>query len=157
AQDGITQGLIGVFSCVEPCWSYDIHRNRDTKQIELQGGQRKCLHYYHYFLDPQLGFLHVRVQTWFPFTMHICLNGREWLGRQLEAAQVGYVQRDNCFTAVADVARAQVLLDAQLRTDWPALLEGLARRVNPAHDAMFAACPVPYYWSVDQSEWATDI
>src|SRR5262249_44835064 len=78
ARDGIRAGLIAVFSCVEPCWSYEIHRNRSNQHIELQGGQRKCLHYYHYFLDPQLGFLHARLQTWFPFSMHICLNGREW-------------------------------------------------------------------------------
>jgi hypothetical protein len=156
-RDGIQTGLIGVFSCVEPCWSYEIHRNRATKHIELQGGIRKCLHYYHYFLDPQMGLLHARLQTWFPFTMHICLNGREWLAQQLEAAGVGYARRDNCFIAVADLDRAQTLLDEQLRMDWPSLLEGIARRVNPAHDRLFAACPVPYYWSVDQSEWATDV
>jgi hypothetical protein len=157
AQDGITQGLIGIFSCVEPCWSFDIHRNRDTQHIELQACQRKCLHYYHYFLDPQLGFMHVRVQTWFPFTIQVCLNGREWLAQQMQAAGIGYVQRDNCFVDVEDLARAQALLDEQLRTDWRALLDGLVQRVNPAHEQMFAACPVDYYWSVDQSEWATDV
>jgi hypothetical protein len=156
-RDGIREGLIGVFSCVEPCWSYEIHRNRETKQLELRGGQRKCLHYYHYFQDPQLGLVYARLQTWFPFTLHIGLNGREWLARQLQAASVGYVQRDNCFVAVEDVARAQALLDEQLRTDWPSLLDTIARRVHPADDAILAGCPVPYYWSVDQSEWASDV
>src|ERR1700756_3989086 len=58
ARDGISQGLIAIFSCVEPCWTYAIHRNRATRHIDLQGGIRKCLHYYHYFLDPQRGLLH---------------------------------------------------------------------------------------------------
>jgi len=157
ARDGIRAGLIAVFSCVEPCWSYEIHRNRSHQHIELQGGQRKCLHYYHYFLDPQLGFLHARLQTWFPFSMHICLNGREWLARQMQATGISYVQRDNCFVAVSDCVRAQTLLDQQLRVDWPSLLEEIAQRVNPVQEQMLAACPVPYYWSVDQSEWATDV
>ena len=156
-RDGICQGLVGVFSCVEPCWTYEIHRNRATKHIDLQGGIRKCLHYYHYFLDPQLGLLHARLQTWFPFTMHVCLNGREWLACQLRAANIGHVQRDNCLVAVEDCARAQALLDEQLRTDWPGLLARIARQVNPVEEELFAACPVPYYWSVDQSEWATDV
>src|SRR5438874_2381195 len=30
-RDHVRQGLIGVLSCVEPCWSYEVHRNRDTK------------------------------------------------------------------------------------------------------------------------------
>jgi len=116
--EGIREGLICILSCVEPCWSYEIHRNREKKEIELQGGWRKCLHYYHYYRHPKLGLLHVRLQTWFPFTVHVCLNGREWLARQMDAAGIGYRQRDNCFVQIADLAGAQTLLDGQLRTDW---------------------------------------
>jgi hypothetical protein len=156
-RQGIRQGLIGVLSCVEPCWTYEVYRNADTKQIELRSAWRKCLHYYHYYLDPQWGLRHVRLQTWFPFTMHVYLNGRERLGRQLDAAGIGYVRRDNCFTAIDDWERAQALCDEQLRTDWPKLLDRWAERVNPAHAAIFGDSRVPYYWSVDQSEWASDV
>src|SRR5215831_2029890 len=89
-RDGIRQGLVCVLSSVEPCWSYEIYRNRTTQELELRGGQRKCLHYYHYSVDPELGWLHARVETWFPFTMHVCLNGREWLARQMQAAGSGH-------------------------------------------------------------------
>jgi hypothetical protein len=157
ARDGVREGLVAVFSCVEPCWSYEIHRDRASKHIHLHGGNRKCLHYYHYFLHPQMGLLHARLQTWFPFTMHICLNGREWLARQLQDAGIGSARRDNCFVAIDDLGRAQALFDAQVQTDWPSLLADLARQVNPAEEQLLAACPVPYYWSVDQSEWATDV
>jgi hypothetical protein len=108
-RDGVTQGLICILSSVEPCWSYEIHRNAQTRQIELRGGVRKCLHYYHYFLHPELGFGHARLQTWFPFTMHVCLNGREWLSRQMDREGLGYRRKDNCFVAVEDVGRAQGL------------------------------------------------
>ncbi len=40
---------------------------------------------------------------------------------------------------------------------WPALLDGIARQLNPRHETMFAAYPIEYYWSVHQSEWATDV
>jgi hypothetical protein len=28
-----------------------------------------------------LGFMHLRLQTWFPFRVNLCLNGRHWLAR----------------------------------------------------------------------------
>jgi len=157
-RDGIHEGLICTLKSVELCWSYDIHRNRETKHLDLVPASRKCLHYYHYFVHPQLGVMHVRLQSWFPFTMHVCLNGREWLARQLDAAQLGYRRRGNCFVWLEDVAAAQRLCDQQLHTTWESLLNSLVPQVNPAHDALrFAGGPLRYYWSVDQSEWASDV
>ena len=156
-KDGIRDGLIAVLSCVEPCVSFGVHKNRDSKQLELRLGHKKCLHYYHYYLDGQLGLLHTRLQSWFPFTVHICLNGREWLSRQMDRAGLGYVRRDNCFVQLADAAAAQRLMDEQLHSDWPTLLDGLARRGNPGLDEVLRAHPVPYYWSADESEWASDV
>ncbi|MFL5331911.1 MAG: hypothetical protein ACJ8H8_01755, partial [Geminicoccaceae bacterium] len=156
-QQPLTQGLVAILSCVEPCQSFEIHRCRADKKLHLRRAWRKCLHYYHYFLDPDWGLMHVRLQTWLPFSMHVVVNGRERLARQLSAAGIGYTQRDNCFTAVADLPRAQALADQQLQTDWPGLLQGWARRVNPAYDTLFPDGGWPYYWSVDQSEWASDV
>jgi hypothetical protein len=64
---------------------------------------------------------------------------------------------DNCFVDLADPAGAQELMDRQLRTDWPELLDELAALANPVHDAMFPKVAVPYYWSAQESEWASDV
>jgi hypothetical protein len=98
-----------------------------------------------------------RIQTWLPFRIQICVNGREWLARSMDAAGLHYVQRDNCFTWLENPTQAQRLMDQQLRSDWPALLTEIARSLNPLHETMFAAFSVEYYWSTYQSEWATDI
>ena len=156
-RDGIRSGLVCVLSSVEVCSSFVLYRNRGTRQVELRPQTRKCLHYYHYLIDPEWGWCHVRVQSWFPFNMHVVVNGREWLSRQLQTAGIAYERRDNCFINVADMTQAQRLLDQQLQTDWPAKLNILAARAFPIEEACFATCPVPYYWSVDQSEWATDV
>ena len=156
-RDGIRSGLVCVLSSVEVCSSFVLYRNRGTRQVELRPQSRKCLHYYHYRIDPEWGWCHVRVQTWFPFTLHVVVNGREWLSRQLQTAGIAYERRDNCFVDVADMTQAQRLLDQQLRTDWPAKLNTLAAQAFPIEATAFATCPVPYYWSVDQSEWATDV
>src|SRR5688500_4158693 len=157
ARDRIEAGLICVLKSVELCWSFDLRRNRATKRLDLVAAPRKCLHYYHYQIHPQLGFLHTRLQSWFPFTMHVGLNGREWLARQLDARGLGYRRRGNCFVGLEDVAATQRLADAQLRTAWAPMLNALAAAANPAHAALFAACPLWYYWSIEQSEWASDV
>jgi hypothetical protein len=157
AKEGIRDGLVCVLTCVEPCWSFEIHRNRETKKLELEPRYRKCLFLYHYWMHPQFGFLNARIQTWFPFPVQICLNGREWLARQLEAAGLEYARQDNCFPWIADWAKAQRLLDRQQKANWPKLLGGMARQLNPIHGKIFRKHPVSYYWSTYQSEWAIDI
>jgi hypothetical protein len=154
---GVSAGPVCLLTCVEPFVGYDIYRNAQKQRLELVSRYRKCLHYYWYEIHPECGFLNVRLRTWFPFDVQICLNGREWLARQLDRAGLSYARQDNCFTDVADFAQAQALLDAQLRTEWPPLLEGLAQTVNPLREALFGdVCP-GYYWSTYQSEWATDL
>ena len=56
AEDGITSGPVCVLTCVEPCRSFQIYRNRDTQQLELQPRDRKCLFLYHYSIHPVFGF-----------------------------------------------------------------------------------------------------
>jgi hypothetical protein len=108
-------------------------------------------------MHPSFGLMHARIQTWFPFAIQVCLNGREWLARQLDQAGLGYERRDNKFTDVEDFAKAQALLDRQLRTPWPQTLDRIARTIHPAHPQLLGRLPIPYYWSVYQSEWATDV
>jgi hypothetical protein len=151
-------GLAAVLSCVEPCRSYEVQRNPATKHLELKSALRKCLHYYFYLVHPQFGPMHVRLQTWLPQKIHICLNGRDWLARQLDAQGIGYLKKDNAFVALDDFSRAQALLDEQLTVNWPLALDALVREFHPVHVQRFGSVDLqPYYWTTDQSEWATDV
>lgn len=154
-QRGQKAGLIAVLSCVEPCRSV-VTRKDDQGLLQPFLEDRKCLHYYHYYLDPKFGLMYTRLQSWFPFTMHIGINGREWLAEQMKRAKIAYAKMDNCFTAIGDFRRAQRLLNAQVREDWPLVLERLAARSNPLHRKLLPEMH-PYYWSLEASEWATDI
>ena len=157
ARDHIKEGLICVLRSVDPCASFAVHKNRQTHKLELQYRPRKCVHLYHYQIHPVFGFMHARIQTWFPFRVYVCLNGREWLARQMDQAKLHYVRRDNTFTWVEDVATAQALLDQQLQAHWPTLLGELAATLNPSHAEIFTPHPCNYYWSVLDSEWASDV
>ena len=156
-KDRLKQGLIAVFSAVEPCTSYTVRGNRETKKLDLVLQPSRCTHLYHYFLHPQFGLMHVRVQTWFPFTVDICLNGRQWFARQMTRAGLRFDQRDNCFVRVSNPLRAQALLDDQLKTDWPKALDALLSAAHPLHPELEAPLGQCYYWSASQTEYATDV
>ena len=90
--------------------SYEIYRDRQAQKLDLRAVQRKCLHLYHYWIDPVFGFMHARIQTWFPFTIQVCLNGREFLARQMDQAGLAYQRHENGFSWIDDFPRAQQLM-----------------------------------------------
>ena len=155
--DKVREGLICVFKCVEPCHTFKLGPNPNTKKLELRQVPGKCSHYYFYMLHPQFGLVHLRLQSWLPFTIHVCMNGREWLAQALRQRKIGFQQRDNCFVWIKDMAAAQKLADQQLRTDWSGLLDDLRRLFHPVHETMFGKQPLEIYWSADETEWATDV
>lgn len=158
ARDGRQNGPICLLSTVEPCWSPTVVPDRQSRHLQLQVRPRKCVWLYQYFDDPQVGFGHVRLQSWLPFNVHICLNGRHWLEKQLQQAGIGYLKDGNCFPYVADLTAAQALLDAQLQTAWPALLDRLLEQACPSLRTLLGAQVVPdYYWSAEESEYARDL
>jgi hypothetical protein len=156
-RDGITEGLICVLSCVEPCRTFTVRGDRVSKRLQLRAEDRQCLHLYFYFLDREFGLLHVRLQTWLPLTIQVCINGREYLARQMKQTGISYRQADNCFTRISDCRRAQQLSDRLGERKWKPFLDELARRVNPWLQRRSEIVLRPYYWTMRQGEYATDI
>jgi hypothetical protein len=157
ADQGITEGPICWFSVVEPCMAPMVKGNKASKQLEVVMAQRKCVWLYHYFDDPELGFGHVRIQSWVPFNVFICLNGHHWLERQLRKAGIGYVKEDNGFPWIEDIEAAQMLMNEQLQTAWSGLLNRMTVRCCPALRRVLGTLRPEYYWSAEETEWATDI
>lgn len=150
-------GLLGVMTGVEGCRSFEVHRNREARQLELVVRWRKCLFLYHYWQHPVFGMMSARIQSWFPFPIQVCLNGRAWLAEQMKAAGLRFARADNCFVWVEDFVRAQKLAQQQLRMRWVPMLREIRQALNPLHEEMFQRFRVNYYWSTYQSEWATDL
>jgi len=152
-RDGITEGLVCVLRCVEPCMTFSIRRD-DRDRLRFLSQERKCLHLYFYYLDRDFGLMHVRLATWLPFGIQVCLNGREYLARRMAKTGIGFEQRDNCFVRIDDVPAAQEIMRQLEQRKWQRFLGILARRVNPLVRQLDLR---PYYWSVRASEYATDV
>jgi hypothetical protein len=156
-RDHLQEGLVGVFGCVEPCRTYFLCGNRQTKKLEFKLESGKCQHFYFYHLHRDFGLMHLRLQSWFPFQVQVCLNGHEWLSRQMDRHQMDYAQKENCFTWISHLKGAQRLMDKQLELDWPEQLERLLRQNHPLAGEICQPLGLRYYWTTQESEYATDV
>jgi hypothetical protein len=150
----LSEGLVCVLCCQETCRTVKLRYGDGRPRLVFTRRPQRVL--YFYFLDPQFGLRHVRVQTWFPFATQVCVNGHDWLARQLHGAGLGFVQHDNAFSQLDDPARAQALADRFPRLDWVPVLDRWARQVNPLLGAPWLQGQ-GYYWVIDQAEYSTDV
>jgi hypothetical protein len=156
-RDGITKGLVCVFSTLETCMSFEVRGNRKTHKLEAVRCQRKCLHYYLYYLDAEFGLMHIRLQSWFPFDIQVYVNGREWLARQLDQCGIAYKRYDNKLTDIADLPTAQTLCERFTQRKWLRVLNAFARRIHPFLGDLRKTGMGGYYWTLAQAEYATDV
>lgn len=152
-RDGLTTGLICVFGTLECCRSFRVVPGAGKPRLRRE--ERKCQHFYFYYLDREFGFMHVRVQSWFPFEIQVYVNGHEWLARKLDSAGIAYRRVENAFTWIADPERAQRFADRFVERRWERILAAFACRVNPLLGKSLRADA--YYWVTDQAEYATDV
>lgn len=156
-EDGITEGLVCVLSALEPSMSFKVRPNRETYRLEAVRAPRNCLHFYFYYIDPEFGFMHVRLQSWFPFDIQVYVNGREWLARQLDRLGIGYQRYDNALLAIDDLPAALRLCEQFRHRPWHRVLSAFARAVNPWLPKVLRLGFGAYYWVTDQCEVATDV
>jgi hypothetical protein len=150
---GAAPGLVHIISAMEGCNSYKPWHDKKTGKTFLQADSSKCLHYYFYFVDEELGLCYLRVPTWAPFRLQFYFNGHNWLAAQLKANGIEFEMLDNAFASIADFEKAN---DLAKKLD----IERLSQRLNTLASLY---CPVvaeqnmSYYWSIMQAEYATDL
>lgn len=145
-------GLVHVLSAMESCPTYQPWHDKETGRNYVKPDQGRCLHYYFYFIDEELGLCYVRVPTWCPFRLQIYFNGHFWLARQLRKRGIAFTLEENAFIDIADWSVAQKLVNEFSPKKLHRLLDRFARRY----------CPVvrhfgQYHWSIMQAEYALDI
>jgi hypothetical protein len=138
---------------MEACPTYQSWHDKQTHKNFLKPDTSKCLTYYFYFIDPELGLCFVRVPTWAPFTLTVYFNGHAWLATQLQARGIEYELRDNAFTHIADFATANALADQADLKSLHTKLDEFAQRYCPVIQTLQHA----YQWSIRQAEYSTDL
>jgi hypothetical protein len=146
---GDAPGLVHVISAMEACPSYKPWLDKSNGHVFLRADQGKCLHYYFYFIDEEFGLCYLRVPTWAPFGLQFYCNGHSALACSLRREGIEFVQEDNAFLRVADLARAQALADAFNPEQLHRRLTRYAHWLCPVAD-VFAQDD--WHWSIRQAE-----
>jgi hypothetical protein len=146
-------GLVHIISAMEGCDTYKPWHDKQTHKTYLRPDSSQCLHYYFYFMDAELGLIHLRVPTWAPFRLQFYCNGHSRLARQLSAEGIAFTAADNAFTRIADWQRAQDLADGFSPEQLHRLLDRYAAQCCPVLEVFGQT----YHWSLMQVEYATDL
>jgi hypothetical protein len=149
-----SEGLVAVLGTMEICRTVKLLHGQQRPRLAFAPRPQRVL--YFYCLDADFGLVYVRLQTWFPFTAQVYVNGHEWLARQLHQHRIGFVQKDNAFSQLDDANQAQRLADGFAKLRWPAILQGWVRRCNPLLGHRWLGGG-RLYWVIDQAEYSTDL
>ncbi len=153
AKRGEHPGLVHIFSAMERCRCFKPWRDKVTGRTGVRVMPGRCLHYYFYLIDEELGLCFVKVPTWLPFRLQIYFNQHQWLARQLTRKGITFKMLDNAFVQMSDWQRAQ-----RLANEFS--LRALYRKLNELAERF---CPVAkrfargYHFSLMQVEYALDI
>jgi hypothetical protein len=151
---GHPEGLLAILCCQETCRTVKLRYGATKPRLEFARRPQRVLYYY--LLDPEFGRVHVRIQTWFPFTVQVYVNGHEWLAQQMLKRRQGFVQEDNAFTQLDQADQAQDLADRFPSLHWQGQLGRWARWVNPLLARGWLRGQ-HYRWVIDQAELSTDV
>ena len=153
SERGNHPGLVHIFSAMESCTAFKPWHNKQTGHTLLKPTSGKCLHYYFYFILPDLGLCYLRVPTWAPFRLQFYFNGHNELARKLDREGIGYTMLDNAFIKIDDPQRAQQLASSISVDHLHRQLDDIVQAYSP----IVRYFPSGYHWSIMQAEYATDI
>jgi hypothetical protein len=153
AKRGDAPGLVHVLSAMEACPSYKPWHDKSSGKTYLRPDSGKCLHYYFYLIDEELGLCYLRVPTWAPFGLQFYCNGHSALARTLTREGIEFLQQDNAFLRIADIERAQALADGFSPDVLHRRLDRYAQWLCPVLDVFGQ----DYHWSIRQAEYSTDL
>ena len=151
----VQEGLVAVLCFKETCRSVKLAKGNHRPWLYYSKRQQRVLYYY--FLDADFGLMHIRVQTFFPFTIQVYVNGHDWLAQQMLAKKLGFVQHDNAPRELDDAERAQQIADRFRALSWTKTLDRWTGLVNPLLTSQPWLKGPSYYWVIDQAEFSTDV
>ncbi len=152
-KNGKKEGLLHILSAMEMCSTYKPWHDKQTGKTFLKGDTNKCLHYYFYFQDEELGYGYIRVPTWCPFRLQIYFNGHGLLANEMKKQKINYNMVDNAFDYISDFKKAQEISDSMKIEKLHKILNRLARIYCPVYKDFGQL----YHWSIMQAEYSTDI
>jgi hypothetical protein len=111
-------------------------------------------HYYVYILDRDFGPIFIKFCSYFPYPAKLCLNGHEWLKRQLTLREIPFEPLDNGIRSTTAARRVQQIADTLTADQIDAVFRKWLRRLPHPFTAAHRKAGYRYHLSILQSEFA---
>src|SRR5512135_1401879 len=158
ARSSGTEGIVFVGKAQEktPVFGTEKRRNPDTGQKYPWIVRRTSMvnHFYFYGLDSDFGPFFLKVCTYFPYNAKLCINGHEYVKRQLAKEGIAFEALDNGILSCANPRRLQQLCDGLSATKVDALVRKWLRRLPHPFTAKDRAAGYRYDVSILQAEFS---
>ena len=156
-ENPIQDGLIGIFSNFEVFSTKKKKKNGKNKKLELKWCPRKCKYYYLYYFDKDFGFMHIKIQSWFPFMVQIYINGHEWLKQQLIKENISFEMYNNSFSYIENIPKAQEIADKIIDSKISDKFDSMIKEINNFLPTIEETFSHGYFWCLAECEYSTDI
>lgn len=111
-------------------------------------------HYYFYLVDEDFGPLFIKFCSYFPYSVKMCLNGHEWLKRQLTQRSIRFESLDNGILSCDEPKRVQRIADNLDEKKIDAVFRKWLRRLPHPFQAKHRAAGYRYRLSILQAEFS---
>ena len=111
-------------------------------------------HYYFYGVDRDFGPFFLKFCAYFPYTARLCLNGHEYVKRQLAQRRIAYEALDNGIRSCADPTQLQALCDGLSAAKIEALFRKWLARLPHPFSARDRGAGYRYALSILQAEFS---
>jgi len=150
------EGVLFVGKAQEKAWVFRTEKRRDARGVYpwIIRSTAMVNHYYVYLVDRDFGPLFIKFCSYFPYPAKLCLNGHEWLKRQLTQREVPFEPLDNGIRSSDAPARVQRIADTLDAAKIEAVFRKWLRRLPHPFAAAHRAAGYRYQLSILQAEFA---
>lgn len=108
-----SEGVVVIGVAQEKAYAFKASKRAEGKFVGFDYSRQSVAvnHYYFYVQDDDFGPAFIKVCSYAPYAVKLCLNGHEWVKRQLQKQGSAFESLDNGFLTCADPQRLQSLCD----------------------------------------------
>ncbi len=152
----ITNGVVFIGKAQEKCTVYRTEKRHNPKTKRAYAWIVKTTalvnHYYFYCVDENFGPFFLKFCSYFPYNAKLCLNGHEYVKRQMQREGIAFQALDNGVGSCVNPKRLQQICDSLSAAKIDALLRTWLARLPHPYPAGDRAAGYRYQLSIWQIE-----
>lgn len=113
SQYGQAEGVVVIGIAQEKAYAFKASKRTQGKMVGFDYSRQSVFvnHYYFYIQDKDFGPAFIKVCSYAPYAVKVCINGHEWAKQQASQRGLAFEALDNGFLSCADPAALQAICD----------------------------------------------